>query len=73
MSRAIGVVSRDVLLAEDGVSFLRGLLAGRHPGPPFADAMDLDLAEVVVIVTGGHIERKFVELFEKNRQEFIQA
>ncbi|WP_332697792.1 PaaI family thioesterase [Bosea sp. (in: a-proteobacteria)] len=46
MSRATGVVSRDVLLAEDGVSFLRGILDGRHPGPPFADAMDFDLAEV---------------------------
>ncbi|KUL97078.1 hypothetical protein DK26_03930 [Bosea sp. WAO] len=46
MSRSVGVVSRDVLLAEDGVSFLRGILEGRHPGPPFADAMDFDLAEV---------------------------
>jgi len=32
-----------------------------------------DIAEVDVIVTGGHVERKFIELFEKNRQEFIQA
>ncbi len=46
MSRQIGVVSRDVLLAEDGVSFLRGLLEGRHPGAPFAAEMDFDLAEV---------------------------
>jgi hypothetical protein len=46
MSRQIGVVSRDVLLAEDGVSFLRGMMEGRHPGAPFADAMDFDLAEV---------------------------
>lgn len=45
MSRNVGVVSRDVLLAEDGLSFLLGLIAGRHPGPPFADAMDFDLAE----------------------------
>lgn len=46
MSRQIGVVSREVLLAEDGVSFLRGMMEGRHPGAPFADAMDFDLAEV---------------------------
>ena len=46
MSRQVGVVSRDVLLAEDGASFLRGMIEGRHPGPPFADAMDFDLAEV---------------------------
>ncbi|WP_439500064.1 PaaI family thioesterase [Bosea sp. (in: a-proteobacteria)] len=46
MSRKIGVVSRDVLLAEDGLSFLRGMMEGRHPGAPFADAMDFDLAEV---------------------------
>jgi uncharacterized protein (TIGR00369 family) len=45
MSRKVGVVSRDVLLAEDGLSFLRGLIDGRHPGPPFADAMEFDLAE----------------------------
>ncbi|RDJ20496.1 PaaI family thioesterase [Bosea caraganae] len=45
MPRTIGVVSRDVLLAEDGLSFLRGIIEGRHPGPPFADAMDFDIAE----------------------------
>ena len=45
MSRQVGVVSRDVLLAEDGASFLRGIVEGRHPGPPFADAMDFELAE----------------------------
>jgi uncharacterized protein (TIGR00369 family) len=46
MAREVGVVSREVLLAEDGLSFLRGLAEGRHPGAPFADAMDLDLVEV---------------------------
>ena len=46
MSRTIGVVSRDVLLAEDGACFLRGMMEGRHPGAPFADAMDFELAEV---------------------------
>lgn len=46
MDRKVGVVSRDVLLAEDGLAFLRGMIEGRHPAPPFADAMDFDLAEV---------------------------
>lgn len=46
MAREVGVVAREVLLAEDGVSFLRGMIEGRHPGPPFADTMDFDLAEV---------------------------
>ena len=46
MSRQVGVVSRDVLLAEDGACFLRGMMEGRHPGAPFADAMDFELAEV---------------------------
>ncbi len=46
MDRQIGVVAKDVLLAEDGIDFLRGMMAGRHPGAPFAAEMDLDLAEV---------------------------
>ncbi len=46
MARNVGVVTRDALTAEDGLSFLRGMIAGRHPGPPFADAMDFDLVEV---------------------------
>ncbi|POR45648.1 PaaI family thioesterase [Bosea psychrotolerans] len=46
MTRRFGVVTRDVLLAEDGLGFLRGIVEGRHPGPPIAEAMDLDLVEV---------------------------
>jgi uncharacterized protein (TIGR00369 family) len=46
MDRRIGVVSREVLLAQDGVSFLRGMMEGRHPGAPFAAEMGFDLAEV---------------------------
>jgi uncharacterized protein (TIGR00369 family) len=46
MARKFGVVTRDVLLAEDGLGFLRGIVEGRHPGPPIAEAMDLDLVEV---------------------------
>jgi uncharacterized protein (TIGR00369 family) len=44
-ARKVGVVSREVLVADDGLSFLRGMIEGRHPGPPFADAMDFDLVE----------------------------
>jgi len=53
--RSVGVVEREVLLAEDGLSFLRGMIAGRHPGPPFAHAMDFDLVEAeegAVVFTG---------------------
>lgn len=41
-----GVVSREVLVSEDGMSFLRGMLDGRHPCAPYADTMDIHLAEV---------------------------
>jgi uncharacterized protein (TIGR00369 family) len=42
----IGVVSHEVLLAEDGMSFLNGMLDGRHPRAPYSDTMDIDLVEV---------------------------
>lgn len=45
LAREVGVVSREVLVADGGLSFLRGMIEGRHPGPPFADAMDFDLVE----------------------------
>jgi uncharacterized protein (TIGR00369 family) len=45
-AREIGVVPRDVLVAEDGLSFLQGMLHGRHPRAPYADTMDIDLVEV---------------------------
>lgn len=44
--RKVGVVSREVLVSEDGMSFLRGMLDGRHPCAPYADTMDIHLAEV---------------------------
>ena len=44
--RRIGVVSREVLLAEDGKSFLSGMLNGRHPCAPYSDTMDIELVEV---------------------------
>ena len=45
MKRAVGVVSREDLIAGDGLSFLRGIIAGTNPAPPFADAMDFELIE----------------------------
>jgi len=45
-ARCIGAVSREVLLAEDGLSFVRGMLTGRHPRAPYSAAMDIDLVEV---------------------------
>ncbi|MDX3810116.1 PaaI family thioesterase [Bosea thiooxidans] len=45
MDRTFGVVSRDVLVAGDGLSFLRGIIDGSHPAPPFAGTMDFDLVE----------------------------
>ena len=43
--RMHGVVSRDVLIAEPGLSFLRGLIEGRHPAPPFSQATGIYLVE----------------------------
>jgi uncharacterized protein (TIGR00369 family) len=43
--RIHGVVARDVLTAESGLSFLRGLIDGRHPAPPFSAATGIYLDE----------------------------
>lgn len=62
MERVVGVVSRDTLLAEDGAAFLRGMMEGRHPGAPFAAAMDFNLIEVEegrVVFTGMPSARYF--------------
>ncbi|MDR0189461.1 PaaI family thioesterase [Pseudomonas yamanorum] len=44
--RKIGMVTREELVAEDGLSFMRGLIDGRHPYPPFAEFLDIDLMEI---------------------------
>ncbi len=41
-----GVVDRAALLAESGLDFLRGMIDGRHPSPPFALATHLRAVEV---------------------------
>jgi uncharacterized protein (TIGR00369 family) len=44
-AREVGVVPREVLTAESGLAFLQGLIAGRHPAPPFSQATDILLVE----------------------------
>jgi uncharacterized protein (TIGR00369 family) len=46
IERKVGVVSQKELLSEDGMTFLRGMLDGRHPTAPYADTMDIELSEV---------------------------
>lgn len=41
----IGVVDRETLTAETGLSFLRGIVEGRHPAPPFAVTSRMILTE----------------------------
>jgi uncharacterized protein (TIGR00369 family) len=43
--RIFGVVPREVLMAEPGLAFLRGMIAGRHPAPPFARSTGIWLTE----------------------------
>jgi uncharacterized protein (TIGR00369 family) len=44
--RQIGLVSQEVFLAEDGRSFLTGMLCGRHPSPPYSHTMDIHLIDI---------------------------
>ncbi|HEY4371603.1 MAG TPA: PaaI family thioesterase [Burkholderiales bacterium] len=45
VKQKVGVVTPDVLVAEEGITFLRGMLDGRHPRAPYSETMDIDLAE----------------------------
>ncbi|MCB1471784.1 MAG: PaaI family thioesterase [Rhodobiaceae bacterium] len=40
-----GVVAREVLVAEDGLTFLRQIVDGELPSPPIAQTMGMHLAE----------------------------
>lgn len=42
----VGVVSAEVLLAQDGLSFLRGIVDGTLPSPPIAATLGFALVEV---------------------------
>jgi uncharacterized protein (TIGR00369 family) len=46
VKRKVGMVTRDELIAEDGLAFLSGMVDGRHPSAPYADTMDIELIEV---------------------------
>lgn len=45
VKQKIGVVTTKTLVAEGGMSFLRGMLDGRHPRAPYSETMDINLAE----------------------------
>jgi uncharacterized protein (TIGR00369 family) len=46
VERKVGVVTPETLVSEGGMSFLRGMVDGRHPVAPYADTMGIDLIEV---------------------------
>jgi uncharacterized protein (TIGR00369 family) len=53
--RVHGLVSPEVLTAESGLSFLRGLIEGRHPAPPFSRSTNIYLTQAEegrVVFTG---------------------
>ena len=45
MARRYGVVSREALIAEPGLVFLRAMIEGRHPAPPMARAINMLLTD----------------------------
>lgn len=59
---AYGVVTPETLVAESGLAFLHGMVAGRHPMPPFCDTMNMtgmEAEEGVVTFIGSPTERYF--------------
>lgn len=44
--KTYGVVTRDVLLAQDGLSFLKGILNGTFPHPPLSETLGFHLVAV---------------------------
>ena len=45
-STATGVVPLDVLMSQDGLSFLQGMIAGKYPPPPITETLGFTLVEV---------------------------
>jgi uncharacterized protein (TIGR00369 family) len=41
-----GVVPPEVLLSQDGLTFLQGLIAGKYPPPPITNTLGFTLSEV---------------------------
>lgn len=53
--RTVGVVTPEILFAEDGLSFVRGMMNGRHPTSPYASTMGFEIVEAEfgsVVFTG---------------------
>jgi uncharacterized protein (TIGR00369 family) len=46
MAAATGVVTRDVLLSQDGLAFLQSIVNGKTPAPPITDTLGFGLVEV---------------------------
>lgn len=46
MAARFGVVPRDVLLSQDGLSFLKAIVAKTLPAPPIAETLGFELIEV---------------------------
>jgi uncharacterized protein (TIGR00369 family) len=46
MAVATGVVTRDVLLSQDGLAFLQSIVDGKTPAPPITDTLGFGLVEV---------------------------
>jgi len=44
--RHYGVVTAEALTAEDGLTFLRGIIDNAHPNPPISETLGFHLAEV---------------------------
>ena len=41
-----GVVTPDILKSQDGISFLKGIIAGTHPNPPVSKVLGFHLVSV---------------------------
>ena len=51
--RKVGVITRETLVAEGGLSFLRGMLDGHHPCAPYSETIHLSkIADGRVVFIG---------------------
>ncbi|MGI8524771.1 MAG: PaaI family thioesterase [Pseudolabrys sp.] len=44
--KTYGVVTPDDLMSQDGLEFLRSIIAGKNPNPPISEVLNFHLAEV---------------------------
>jgi uncharacterized protein (TIGR00369 family) len=60
--RRFGVADPKIAVQEDGATFLRGIIEGRHPEPPMAEVLSMRLVDVepgVAVFEGLPSERYF--------------